>query len=165
MQSRRQGSRARVRVIAVVSCQLLFVKLVLCCACRSFTPTKLALPFVLQSVLPLYMRIIIWAFNFSLMLTQPIVVYYCAYVVFTWLGNFVSSFFFAFHLLDLLHRVETLKAVVKSVTYNGRQLIMTVLLVAVVVYIYTIFGFSIFRDTAVVVRTGVLRCPVLMLSL
>lgn len=115
--------------------------------------------------LPLPLRALIHTINFYFLMSEPLVLYYCVYVVFTWLGNFLSPFFFAFHLLDLLHRVETLKAVVKSVTYNGRQLIMTVLLVAVVVYIYTIFGFSIFRDTAVVVCTGVLRCPVLMLSL
>jgi hypothetical protein len=79
------------------------------------------------------------------------ILYYAAYVTFTYLGNFVSPFFYAFHLLDLVHRVETLKAVVRSVTYNGQQLIMTVVLVVVVVYLYAIVGFVMFRETMQVV--------------
>lgn len=34
------------------------------------------------------------------------VMYYVLYVIFTWLGNFASPFFFCFHLLDLMYRFE-----------------------------------------------------------
>ncbi len=90
------------------------------------------------------------------------------YVTFTWLGNFVSPFFFAFHLLDLIHRFETLKAVIRSVTRNGRQvcrvassacldnthacvcrlqLFMTFVLMTVIIYVYAIVCFLFFRQT------------------
>jgi hypothetical protein len=102
--------------------------------------------------LPLFWRAVVFVINAIFFLTEPTVLYYSVYVVFTYLGQFVSHLFFAFHLLDLVHRVETLRAVVRSVTYNGRQLLMTVVLVVVVVYLYSIVEFTLFRDTTTVVR-------------
>jgi hypothetical protein len=54
--------------------------------------------------------------------------FYALYVTFTWLGNFVSPFFFCFHLLDIVNRSPTLAAVLQAVTHNGRQLVMTFVL-------------------------------------
>lgn len=54
--------------------------------------------------------------------------FYALYVTFTWLGNFVSPFFFSFHLMDIVNRSPTLKAVLQAVTHNGRQLVMTFVL-------------------------------------
>ncbi len=46
---------------------------------------------------------------------------------------------------DVVYRSETLKNVLASVTYNGRQLVMTGILVIVTVYLYTIISFNFYR--------------------
>lgn len=60
--------------------------------------------------------------------TDPVLLYLMTYVLFTFLGNAVSEFFFCFHLLDIVYRVSTLQAVLNSVFHNGRQLAWTALL-------------------------------------
>jgi len=96
---------------------------------------------------PLYLVIVTYAMNLFFLVTNGDFCYYLTYVLFAFLGDFSSPFFFAFHLLDLIHRFETLKVVVRSVTYNGSQLVMTVVLVVVVVYLYAIVAFNIFRES------------------
>jgi hypothetical protein len=59
-------------------------------------------------------------------LNNSTVVYYCAYMLFAVLGLFATPFAFAWHLLDIMNRYESLKNVLRAVTYNGRQLLMTV---------------------------------------
>lgn len=99
---------------------------------------------------PWLLRPVVVIMNVAFLLSEPTIVYYIAYVTVTWLGNFVSPFFFCYHLLDIVYRYETLKAVLQSVTRNGRQLLMTALLMSVLVYIYAIVGFIFFRQTYVV---------------
>jgi hypothetical protein len=76
-------------------------------------------------------------------------VYYLLYMVFALLGiiNMPNApYFFAFHLLDIVVRSELLKYVIKSVTANGKAIMLTACLALVVVYIYSIFGFLFFRS-------------------
>merc|ERR1712054_138236 len=68
------------------------------------------------------------------------------YVVFAVCGNAVSPFFLCFHLLDLVYRSETLKNVLRAVTFNGQQLLMTAMLALIVIYIYSIIGFTLLRQ-------------------
>jgi hypothetical protein len=96
---------------------------------------------------PVFLRPVILVFNVTFLLREPTVLYYIAYVTVTWLGNFVSPFFFCYHLLDIVYRYETLKSVMQSVTRNGRQLLMTAVLMSVLIYIYAIIGFLFFRQT------------------
>jgi len=49
-------------------------------------------------------------------------------VIFAIFGNVLSPFFLCFHLLDLVYRSETLKNVLRAVTFNGQQLLMTAML-------------------------------------
>lgn len=88
------------------------------------------------------------------LLTDVKLVFYILYLAFSVLGVALSTvtgpFFFSFHLLDVIPRSELLKYVIKSVTQNGKSILLTVLLALVIVYIYSIFGFLFFRDKFVV---------------
>uniref|UniRef100_A0A672NYN4 Ryanodine receptor 1 n=1 Tax=Sinocyclocheilus grahami TaxID=75366 RepID=A0A672NYN4_SINGR len=66
------------------------------------------------------------------------------YTVMSLLGHY-NNFFFACHLLDIAMGVKTLRTILSSVTHNGKQLMMTVGLLAVVVYLYTVVAFNFFR--------------------
>ncbi|XP_013914074.1 PREDICTED: ryanodine receptor 1-like [Thamnophis sirtalis] len=66
------------------------------------------------------------------------------YMVMSVLGHY-NNFFFACHLLDIAMGVKTLRTILSSVTHNGKQLMMTVGLLAVVVYLYTVVAFNFFR--------------------
>ena len=45
-----------------------------------------------------------------------------------------------------MYQEETLKNVIRSVTRNGRSIILTALLALILVYLFSIFGFLFFRD-------------------
>lgn len=66
------------------------------------------------------------------------------YFTFSILGNF-NNFFFAAHLLDVAVAIPTLKTILQSVTHNGKQLVLTVMLLSIIVYIYTVIAFNFFR--------------------
>ena len=72
--------------------------------------------------------------------------YNLLYITFSFCGNYFSYFFFAAHLLDIAFVVKSLRTILESVTHNGRQLVLTVVLLAIVVYIYTVFSFIFFRN-------------------
>lgn len=59
----------------------------------------------------------------------------------------LSSFFFLFlKLFDLVYREETLLNVIKSVTRNGRSIILTAVLALILVYLFSIVGYLFFKD-------------------
>lgn len=66
------------------------------------------------------------------------------YFTFSILGNF-NNFFFAAHLLDVAVAVAALRTILQSVTHNGKQLMLTVMLLTIIVYIYTVIAFNFFR--------------------
>jgi len=47
--------------------------------------------------------------------------------------------------MDVAFSIKTLGTILQSVTHNGKQLILTVMLTAVVVYIYSVIAFNFFR--------------------
>lgn len=49
-------------------------------------------------------------------------------------------------MIDVIFREETLLNVVKSVTRNGRSIVLTALLALVLVYLFSIVGFMFFRE-------------------
>ena len=86
-----------------------------------------------------------------------------AYLALAVCGCLISPFFLCSHLLDLVYRSETLKNVLRAVTFNGQQLLMTVtpiaivpytsllvvfqaLLALIIIYIYSIFAFTMLRN-------------------
>ncbi|KAL1469727.1 hypothetical protein MTO96_024874, partial [Rhipicephalus appendiculatus] len=66
------------------------------------------------------------------------------YFTFSVMGN-LNYFFFAAHLLDVAVGFKTLRTILQSVTHNGKQLVLTVMLLTIIVYIYTVIAFSFFR--------------------
>uniref|UniRef100_A0A8C5AW04 Ryanodine receptor 1 n=1 Tax=Gadus morhua TaxID=8049 RepID=A0A8C5AW04_GADMO len=84
----------------------------------------------------------IW--KFGVVFTDNTFLYLCWYMLTSLLGHH-NNFFFAAHLLDIAMGVKTLRTILSSVTHNGKQLMMTVGLLAVVVYLYTVIAFNFFR--------------------
>lgn len=52
----------------------------------------------------------------------------------------------SFQLFDLIYREETLFNVIKSVTRNGRSILLTALLALILVYLFSIVGFLFLKD-------------------
>ncbi|KAM4675653.1 inositol 1,4,5-trisphosphate-gated calcium channel ITPR2 [Discoglossus pictus] len=72
--------------------------------------------------------------------------YHVVYVIVCMLGLFVHEFFYSFLLFDLVYREETLLNVIKSVTRNGRSIILTAVLALILVYLFSIIGFLFLKD-------------------
>ncbi|KAG9509881.1 Ryanodine receptor, partial [Fragariocoptes setiger] len=70
--------------------------------------------------------------------------YQVFYLIFSLIGQF-NYFFFAAHLLDVAVASKKLRTILQSVTHNGKQLVLTVGLLTIVVYIYTVIAFNFFR--------------------
>lgn len=66
------------------------------------------------------------------------------YFSFSILGNY-NYFFFAAHLLDVAVAIASLRTILQSVTHNGKQLLLTVMLLTIIVYLYTVIAFNFFR--------------------
>ena len=77
-------------------------------------------------------------------ITDNAFLYSLWYFTFSILGNF-NYFFFAAHLLDVAVGFKTLGTILQSVTHNGKQLVLTLMLLTIIVYIYTVIAFNFFR--------------------
>ncbi|KAK7907584.1 hypothetical protein WMY93_016196 [Mugilogobius chulae] len=84
----------------------------------------------------------IW--KMGVVLTDNNFLYLIWYTTMSIFGHF-NNFFFAAHLLDIAMGFKTLRTILSSVTHNGKQLVLTVGLLAVVVYLYTVVAFNFFR--------------------
>ncbi|XP_056455010.1 inositol 1,4,5-trisphosphate receptor type 2 [Gadus chalcogrammus] len=73
-------------------------------------------------------------------------IYHLGYAVICVLGLFAHEFFYSFLLFDLVIREETLLNVIKSVTRNGRSIILTAVLAIFLVYFFSIIGFLFLKD-------------------
>ncbi|KAJ0171049.1 hypothetical protein K1T71_013248 [Dendrolimus kikuchii] len=79
-------------------------------------------------------------------LTDPELLYHSVYLIFCFLGICCHPFFFSVLLLDIVYREETLLNVMRSVTRNGRSILLTAVLALVLVYMFSIVGYMFFRD-------------------
>lgn len=64
---------------------------------------------------------------------------------------FIVRYYFLIHsltlqLFDLVYREETLLNVIKSVTRNGRSIVLTAVLALILVYLFSIVGYIFFKD-------------------
>ncbi|XP_032882821.1 ryanodine receptor 3 isoform X4 [Amblyraja radiata] len=84
----------------------------------------------------------IW--KLGVVVTDNSFLYLAWYTTMSILGHY-NNFFFAAHLLDIAMGFKTLRTILSSVTHNGKQLALTVGLLAVVVYLYTVVAFNFFR--------------------
>lgn len=58
----------------------------------------------------------------------------------------VSESLLSLQLFDLVYREETLLNVIKSVTRNGRSIVLTAVLALILVYLFSIVGYIFFKD-------------------
>ena len=54
--------------------------------------------------------------------------------------------FFYLQLFDVVYREETLLNVIRSVTRNGRSIVLTAVLALILVYMFSIIGYIFFKD-------------------
>ncbi|XP_048259812.1 ryanodine receptor-like isoform X9 [Haliotis rufescens] len=97
--------------------------------------------------LPQFLRTMDWQYQiwkWGVIFTDNSFLYIAWYFLFSVMGNF-NFFFFAAHLLDVAIGFKTLRTIMQSVTHNGKQLVLTVMLLSVIVYIYTVIAFNFFR--------------------
>lgn len=97
---------------------------------------------IINYVLTIDWRYQVWKAGVTI--TDNSFLYQLWYFIFSVLGNF-NNFFFAAHLLDVAVGFKTLRTILQSVTHNGKQLVLTVLLLTIIVYIYTVIAFNFFR--------------------
>lgn len=95
-----------------------------------------------QYILNIDWRYQVWKAGVTI--TDNAFLYALWYFSFSVLGNF-NNFFFAAHLLDIAVVIPSLKTILQSVTHNGKQLMLTVMLLTIIVYIYTVIAFNFFR--------------------
>eukprot|EP01002_Notosolenus_urceolatus_P014859 NODE_680_length_1859_cov_21.211602_g551_i0.p1 GENE.NODE_680_length_1859_cov_21.211602_g551_i0~~NODE_680_length_1859_cov_21.211602_g551_i0.p1 ORF type:complete len:608 (-),score=138.37 NODE_680_length_1859_cov_21.211602_g551_i0:34-1653(-) len=62
------------------------------------------------------------------------------------LGIFITPFFFTIHLLSITQRSALLQNVIQAITQNGRSLILTVILGVIIIYLFAVWGFVMFRS-------------------
>ncbi|XP_041852186.1 inositol 1,4,5-trisphosphate receptor type 2 [Melanotaenia boesemani] len=79
-------------------------------------------------------------------LMDALFICHLGYAIICVLGLFVHEFFYSILLIDLVFREETLLNVIKSVTRNGRSIILTALLAIFLVYFFSIIGFLFLKD-------------------
>ncbi|XP_069046498.1 inositol 1,4,5-trisphosphate-gated calcium channel ITPR3 isoform X1 [Lepisosteus oculatus] len=72
--------------------------------------------------------------------------YHVGYVLTSTLGLCVHELFYSILLFDLIYREETLFNVIKSVTRNGRSILLTALLALILVYLFSIVGFLFLKN-------------------
>ena len=88
-----------------------------------------------------------WRYQFwkaGVTFTDNSFLYNLWYLCFSLLGN-LNYFFFAAHLIDVAVAIPSLKTILQSVTHNGKQLLLTMMLLTIIVYCYTVIAFNFFR--------------------
>lgn len=85
----------------------------------------------------------------GVIVTNTAFLYRCLYMLASLFGVFYSPFFYAFHLIDVVLSFPMLKAIISSVTHNLSQLILTIMMTLVVVYLYSVLAFNFFRSSYV----------------
>ncbi|XP_078369527.1 inositol 1,4,5-trisphosphate receptor-like isoform X2 [Oculina patagonica] len=84
--------------------------------------------------------------NVRRLLADRNLVLHLMYFTFGFLGLTVHTFFYSILLLDVIFREDTLLNVIKSVTRNGRSIILTAVLALILVYMFSIIGFLFLKD-------------------
>ena len=68
------------------------------------------------------------------------------YITLSFLGLYQSPIFYTFQLLDIINRFSTLRNVIQAVSLNKNQLLLTAMLELIIIYIYSVIGFTFFPD-------------------
>jgi hypothetical protein len=92
------------------------------------------------------MKLIKICLTFLYVLSNFDVIYYLLYAVFSVLGTTTHPFYFSLLLLDVIYRSPALQNVVNSILLPRKALALTFLLLLVIIYISTIFGYWLFFE-------------------
>ncbi|KAL1403241.1 hypothetical protein pipiens_005756 [Culex pipiens pipiens] len=84
--------------------------------------------------------------NLFKIITDFELLYHFGYLSFCVFGVLLHPFFFSVLLFDVVYREETLLNVIRSVTRNGRSIVLTAVLALILVYMFSIIGYMFFRD-------------------
>ncbi|TNN17701.1 Ryanodine receptor isoform 2 [Schistosoma japonicum] len=95
---------------------------------------------------------LIW--KWGVVFTDISFLYLAVYFAASAFGN-LNYFLYACHLLDVAVSFKTLRTIIQSVTHNGKQLVLTVMLTSIVIYLYTVVAFNFFRKFYVKDNDGV----------
>eukprot|EP00357_Protocruzia_adherens_P012877 CAMPEP_0115003954 /NCGR_PEP_ID=MMETSP0216-20121206/18921_1 /TAXON_ID=223996 /ORGANISM="Protocruzia adherens, Strain Boccale" /LENGTH=463 /DNA_ID=CAMNT_0002369863 /DNA_START=1584 /DNA_END=2971 /DNA_ORIENTATION=- len=79
-------------------------------------------------------------------ISDSMIFYHLLYLFFSVLGLFVDAFFYAFHLFDVLVRYELLRNAVLAVWKPKVQIILTIVLLIILVYTFSLVAFFFFHD-------------------
>ncbi|KAM4046679.1 inositol 1,4,5-trisphosphate-gated calcium channel ITPR3 isoform 2-T2 [Anomaloglossus baeobatrachus] len=88
--------------------------------------------------------------------------YHVAYILTSFFGIFIHELFYSILLFDLIYREETLFNVIKSVTRNGRSILLTALLALILVYLFSIVGFLFLKDDFIMEVDRLPQAPLTM---
>lgn len=81
------------------------------------------------------------------LLLNPEIIYYFAYGALGILATFIHPFFFSFHLTEFLMRYPTLRRILKSIYEPRKMLLLTLILILLALYFFTVFGYWVFNDS------------------
>lgn len=84
--------------------------------------------------------------SFDQIVTNFELLYHLVYLLFCILGLCCHPFFYSVLLFDVIYREETLLNVIRSVTRNGRSILLTAVLALILVYMFSIIGYMFFKD-------------------
>lgn len=84
--------------------------------------------------------------QFEQIITNFELLYHLVYLMFCILGLCCHPFFYSVLLFDVVYREETLLNVIRSVTRNGRSILLTAVLALILVYMFSIIGYMFFKD-------------------
>jgi len=83
-------------------------------------------------------------YSFTFLFMDSFFTYLLFYVAISWSGCFIDPIWYSFTFIDVLVRFKVVRTLFLSVTLNGDQLIATVMLILIVLYIYAVIGFFYF---------------------
>jgi len=86
-------------------------------------------------------------YNIYFFLQDGVFQYYVFYFGISFLGFYTHELYYSFQLLDVIQRFPALNDVLKAVTSNAEQLLMTGMLGMIIVYIHTTISFFYLQDT------------------
>jgi hypothetical protein len=82
----------------------------------------------------------------SFIISNGKVLFLIIYMSLSLLGLFVSPVFYSMQLLDIINRFPSLSNVIRAITVNSDQLLMTAMLELILIYIYCVLLFTFFFD-------------------
>jgi len=86
-----------------------------------------------------------WVISIWYLFEDAKFLYQFLYIIFSLLGMFWNSFFYSWHMLDVAYRWTTLQALGEAIAKQYRQVGVTFLFTAIVMYIFGVIGFANFR--------------------